>query len=64
MCGNIVVAGEASQVWLVLEVLPHAWRSQVPHVRAQWFVALQVPHLQPWIQQTHQPQEPPLPSHR
>jgi hypothetical protein len=58
-----VFSGKAAQVPAVLQVVPDARRPQVAHVRAQWLVALQVSHLQPRLQQTHQSQEPPLPTH-
>jgi hypothetical protein len=58
-----VFSGEAAQVPAVLQVVPDARRPQVAHVRAQRLVALQVSHLQPRFQQTHQSQEPPLPTH-
>lgn len=60
----VFVAGEAPQVRSVLQVLPDARGPQVSHVRSQRVLAIQVPHLQPGVQQTHQPQEPLVPAHR
>ena len=57
-------AGETAQVRTVLQVVPDSGRPQVAHVRAQRIVAVQVPRLQPRLQQTHQPQESPVPTHR
>jgi hypothetical protein len=49
---------------LVQQIVPDTGRPQIAHVRAQRLVAFQVPRLFAWLQQTHQPQEPPLPPYR
>lgn len=48
----------------LFEVIPDAGRSQVPHVRAQRFVAVQVPHLLERLLEAHQSQEPFILTHR
>jgi hypothetical protein len=51
-------------MWTVLQVFPDTRGPQIAHVCSQWVLALQVPHLQPGVQQAHQPEESPVSTHR
>lgn len=48
----------------LLKVLPNPRRLEKSYVRPQWFLAIQVPHLQQRLQQTNELKKPPFLTHR